>query len=187
MNWYESQSTYICRVQSSVWRLPKYWPPTPLSTKRVCPPPAPEAGGTHSPGGKGVGGGSIFRKTPCIGLASFSINPLRYELSYLADTFPPPPPASPEGGGVQLRRRKGPPLPPAEPPSPASSLCSSRYSLISLSRPPSFLFKFQQSILVGIEKCSTCNVVLSTDFTVNPTGRRLPPPNSTSADYSLPS
>ncbi len=23
------QSTYVCRVQSSVWRLPKYWPPTP--------------------------------------------------------------------------------------------------------------------------------------------------------------
>jgi hypothetical protein len=85
------------------------------------------------------------------------------ELSFMADTFPPPPSASPEGGGVQLRRRKGPPPPPAalpaEPPSPASgsSLCSSRYSLISLSRPPSFLFKFQQSILVGIEK----NIVIS--------------------------
>jgi hypothetical protein len=28
-------STFVCRVQSSVWRLPKYWP---LSTQRVCPP-----------------------------------------------------------------------------------------------------------------------------------------------------
>jgi hypothetical protein len=25
-------------VQSCVWRFPKYWPPTPLSTQRVCPP-----------------------------------------------------------------------------------------------------------------------------------------------------
>ena len=44
-----TQSTYVCRVQSSVWRLPKYWPPPhPLSTQRVCPPPVP--------GGEGVGG-----------------------------------------------------------------------------------------------------------------------------------
>ncbi len=49
-------------VQSSVWRLPNYWPP-PLSTQRVCPPPAPKAGGTNSPGGEGVG------KTPDNGLA----------------------------------------------------------------------------------------------------------------------
>jgi hypothetical protein len=39
------QSTYICRVQSCVWRLPKYCPPTSLSTQRVCPPPALKAGG----------------------------------------------------------------------------------------------------------------------------------------------
>jgi hypothetical protein len=72
------QSTYICRVQSCVWRLPKYWPPpspNPLSTQRVCPPPAPKAGGIHSPGGEG--GGSIFWKTPDIGLASHSIISLR--------------------------------------------------------------------------------------------------------------
>ncbi len=67
------QSTYICRVQSCVWRLPKYWPPTPLSTQRVCPLPAPKAGG-HSPGG----GGSIFWKTTDIGLASYSIISLRF-------------------------------------------------------------------------------------------------------------
>jgi hypothetical protein len=41
----------ICRVQSCVWRLPKNLPPTPLSTQRVCPPPAP--GGER-------GGASIF-------------------------------------------------------------------------------------------------------------------------------
>ncbi len=51
-----SLNTYICRVQSSVWRLPKYWPPPhPLSTQRR-------------------GGGW---KTPDIGLASYSMIPLR--------------------------------------------------------------------------------------------------------------
>ncbi len=47
--------TCICRVQRSVWRLPNY----PLYTERVCPPPAPKAWGTHSPGGEGVGGVNI--------------------------------------------------------------------------------------------------------------------------------
>ncbi len=74
----EPQSTYICRVQSCVSRLPKYWPPTPFSTQRVCPPPAPKAGGTHSPGGEG-GGGSIFWKTRDIRLTSYSIISLRME------------------------------------------------------------------------------------------------------------
>jgi hypothetical protein len=55
--------------------------PLPLSTQRVCPPPRTKGGGgrgeggTHSPGGEG-GGESIFRKTPDIGLASYSIIPL---------------------------------------------------------------------------------------------------------------
>jgi hypothetical protein len=71
-----TQRTYIYRVQSSVWRVPNYRPPTPLSSQRVCPPPAPKAGGTHSPGGEEVGG-SIVRKTPDIGLASDSIISLR--------------------------------------------------------------------------------------------------------------
>ncbi len=55
--------------------------PHPLSTQRVCPPPGPKAGGggTHSPGGDGDGGeGSIFRKTPDIGLAFYSIISLRF-------------------------------------------------------------------------------------------------------------
>ncbi len=107
---------------------------------------------------------------------------------FMIDTFPPPPSDSPEGGGgVHLRRRKGPPpapaAPPAEPPSPASSLCSSRYSLISLSRPPSFLFKFQQSILVGIEENS--NVVFVNRFLLS-TPDNIPPLHRPSADYSLP-
>ncbi len=73
-----SQSTYIYSVQSSVWRLPNYWPPPPLTTQRVCPPPAPKAGGTNSPGGEGVG------KTPDNGLASYRRIPLRHFPSLLS-------------------------------------------------------------------------------------------------------
>jgi hypothetical protein len=45
-------------------RLPKYWPPTPLSARRVCIPRLCCRGRTHSPGGEG-GGGQCFgrRKT----------------------------------------------------------------------------------------------------------------------------
>ncbi len=70
---YQPQSTYIRRVQSCVWRLPKYWPPPhPPSPPSECVlPPVPKAGGTHSPGGEGHGG-SIFWKTPGIGLASYN-------------------------------------------------------------------------------------------------------------------
>ncbi len=55
-------------------------PPTPLSIQRVCPPPA--LAGRWG----GGGGGSIFWKTPDIGLASSSIISLRatvYTSSYL--------------------------------------------------------------------------------------------------------
>ncbi len=69
------QSTCICRVQSFFWSLPKYWPPTPLSTQRVCPPPTPKKGGGVVQTRRAVRGvgGSIFWKTPDIGLASYSI------------------------------------------------------------------------------------------------------------------
>jgi hypothetical protein len=51
-------------------------PPHPLSTQRVCPPPRTKAGGVHTR--RAVRGwGSIFRKTPDIGLASYSIISLR--------------------------------------------------------------------------------------------------------------
>ncbi len=63
------RSTYIRRVQSCVWRLPKYWPPP--SPPSECVPLAPKAGGTHSPGGEG-GEVSKFWKTPAIGLASYT-------------------------------------------------------------------------------------------------------------------
>ncbi len=65
------------RVQSSVWRLPNYWPPTPLSTQRVCPPAIPKRGGGYTLAGRWGGGGTIFWKTPDIGLASCRIIPLR--------------------------------------------------------------------------------------------------------------
>jgi hypothetical protein len=48
----------------------RIWTPHPLSTQRVCSPPVPKSGGTHSPGVEG----SIFWKT---GLSLYSIIPLR--------------------------------------------------------------------------------------------------------------
>ncbi len=66
--------TYI--VQSSVWRPPNYWHPTPSPPREcVLPPHQRRGGGTHSPGDEGVGG--QFRKTPDNGFASYSIIPLR--------------------------------------------------------------------------------------------------------------
>ncbi len=71
------QSTYMCiyTVQSSVWRLPNYGPSTP-SPPSECVLPPHKGGGIHTR--RAVrGGGSIFRKTPDNGLASYSIIPLR--------------------------------------------------------------------------------------------------------------
>ncbi len=70
-----SQSTYIRRVQSGVWRLPKYWPPAPShSPPSECVlPPAPKA---YTLAGRWGGGGSIFWKIPDIGLV-FQYNPSR--------------------------------------------------------------------------------------------------------------
>ncbi len=71
-----SQSTYVCIVQSSVCRLPKYWSPTPSPpTEYVLPPPLVRGGYTIAR--RWGGGGSIFWKTPDIGLASYSIISLR--------------------------------------------------------------------------------------------------------------
>ncbi len=67
-------STYH-KVSGVFWTidpLPHLHPPSVSS-------PRTKGGGTHSPGGEGVGG-SIFRKTPDIGLVSYSII-----------TLPPPP------------------------------------------------------------------------------------------------
>jgi hypothetical protein len=59
-----SQSTYVCRVQSSVRRLPKYSPPTPVPPRECGLPPAPRGGGggTRSPGSEGVGGQYFGRR-----------------------------------------------------------------------------------------------------------------------------
>ncbi len=51
---------YTVRGQSNVWRLPKYWPPTPLTARRR---------GDTLARGRG-GGGSIFWKTPDTALYS---------------------------------------------------------------------------------------------------------------------
>ncbi len=41
---------------SGVFRNIEYWPPTPSPPGEIVPPPTFGAGGTHSLGGKGVGG-----------------------------------------------------------------------------------------------------------------------------------
>jgi hypothetical protein len=46
----QAQSTELCLASSKILT------PHPLSTQRMCPPPAPKAVGTRSPGGEGVGG-----------------------------------------------------------------------------------------------------------------------------------
>ncbi len=60
-------------LQSSVWRLPNYWPPTPSPPSECVLPPHQSC----ALAGRWGGGGSIFRKTPDIGLASYIIIPLR--------------------------------------------------------------------------------------------------------------
>jgi hypothetical protein len=65
----QSQSTYFAvRGQSYFSRLPKYWPPIPLSARRVCT-PAFVAGEDRLAGRRG---GSLFWKTREIELPSYS-------------------------------------------------------------------------------------------------------------------
>jgi len=69
--------TYVeYRAVSSVFQNIDPPSPSPVSTQRVCPPTAPKAWATLSPGGEG-GGGSIFWKTIDIGFASY----MQYDLS----------------------------------------------------------------------------------------------------------
>ncbi len=58
--------TYIEYRAVSGWRLPNYWTPHPLSTQRVCPPPAPKAGG------EGVGGQYFEDARHLIGLLQYN-------------------------------------------------------------------------------------------------------------------
>ncbi len=75
-NYIQAQSTYIRIVQSCASRHPKYWPSTPLSTQRVCPPPTPKAGGYTFAGRWGV---NILEDAD-IGLASYSLISLRIQV-----------------------------------------------------------------------------------------------------------
>ncbi len=50
------------RGQSYVSRLPKYWPPTPLSTRRDCPPSPTKAGVHTRRAERGVGGQYFGRR-----------------------------------------------------------------------------------------------------------------------------
>jgi hypothetical protein len=71
--WVMPQITYIYRVQSSVWRLPNYWPLTPSPPKRVILPlHRRRGGGTHSPGGEGVGGNISEDARHWIGLLQYN-------------------------------------------------------------------------------------------------------------------
>ncbi len=82
---YTAQSTVLTYVEyRAVSDAFQNIDPHPLSTQRVCPSLAPKAGGTHSPGGEGVGG-PIFWKTPDIGLASYSKFTLRYTVIHTTD------------------------------------------------------------------------------------------------------
>ncbi len=65
------RETITVRGQSYFSRLPKYWPPTPLSARRVCTNRLCCGGRTDSPGGEGDGG-SIFWKKREIVLTSYS-------------------------------------------------------------------------------------------------------------------
>ncbi len=53
-NYLHMWSPELCLASSKILT------PTPLSTQRVCPPPAPNAGGAQSPGGEGGGGVNIL-------------------------------------------------------------------------------------------------------------------------------
>ncbi len=64
------------RLQSCVWRLPKYWPPTPSPPSEWVLPPH-QRWGVHT---RRVVRGPIFWKTPDIRLASYSIISLRSQV-----------------------------------------------------------------------------------------------------------
>jgi hypothetical protein len=72
MRGYVAQSTYVCGVQSSVWRLPKYWPPTPSPPSECVLPPHRRRGVTHSPGAEGVGVNILEDVRHWIGLLQFN-------------------------------------------------------------------------------------------------------------------
>ncbi len=60
------------RGQSYFSRLSKYWPPIPISARRVCPPLPSQQRRGYTLAGRRGGWGSIFWKTREIGLPSYS-------------------------------------------------------------------------------------------------------------------
>jgi hypothetical protein len=85
-----SQSTYICRVQSSVWRRPNidppHSPPSHLRPASVSCPPPPPTKGTHSPGDAGVGGQYFARRQ--ILDWPLQYNPSTPEIHYSIHSYP---------------------------------------------------------------------------------------------------
>ncbi len=81
--WSESQSTYICRVQSCVCRLPNYWPPNPLFHPASVASPAPKAGEGegYTLAGRWGGGGQYFGRRQTL-VWPLTIISLRSEYSY---------------------------------------------------------------------------------------------------------
>ncbi len=97
----------------------------------MCPPRAPKAGDTHSPGGEG-GGGSIFWKTPDIGLASYSIISLRSILLQARRASCAPPDTTAIARTLTARSASsatatGTPTPATPAPAPAATTCRSSH------------------------------------------------------------
>ncbi len=61
---YKSLNTLWVYGQSNVWRLPKYWPPHPLTARRVCSTPPLLVRGEDTLAGWRGGWGSMVRKMP---------------------------------------------------------------------------------------------------------------------------
>ncbi len=74
---------YSVRGKSNVWRLAKYWLPTPPTARRVCPPSAFGAGGGHTRWMERGVGGSIFWKTPGTALYSTYVSTFCSRLSMI--------------------------------------------------------------------------------------------------------
>ncbi len=101
------QSTYICRVQSCVWRLPKYWPP-PLHPARVSFPRT--KGGLHTRWVRGGWGVNILEDARhWIGLLQHNLSTHRPDHPFQAIRIRP---RSSAGAGNNLVRIVHTPSPP---------------------------------------------------------------------------
>ncbi len=100
---FNSCSFYSGRVQSCVWRLPKYWFPTPLSIQRVCPPPRTKGGGysyTLAGWRGGWGVNTLEDARHWIGLLQYNLSTPRINSQLLAGPgYAPPFRRTGTGGG----------------------------------------------------------------------------------------